>query len=143
VWLKELLDNLGLSSFVKTTGKTGLHVYVPITRTLDYEATHSISETLARHLVQQHPREVTAEWTVDKRVGKVFVDYNQNIRGKTLASIYSPRVLPCAAVSMPLRWEEVGRGVVATVITILTAPERVRAAADWWSGVLHAQEAIV
>src|SRR4030081_2956102 len=82
LWLKEMLDGLGLTSFVKTTGRTGLHIYVPITRKLDYHATHSISETLARFLEQQHPKEVTTEWAVDKRKGKVFADYNQNVRGK-------------------------------------------------------------
>jgi bifunctional non-homologous end joining protein LigD len=139
LWLKEMLDSLGLTSFVKTTGRTGLHVYVPIVRTLDYHATHTVSETIARVLAQQHPREVTIEWAVDKRRGKVFADYNQNVRGKTLASIYSPRVLPWAAVSMPLRWEEVGRGVFPTDFTILTAPERLRSVGDLWEGILEAK----
>jgi bifunctional non-homologous end joining protein LigD len=138
LWLKEELDTLGLKSFAKTTGKTGLHIYVPIMRTLDYHATHTISETLARYLVQQHPKEVTAEWAVDKRRGKVFVDYNQNVRGKTLASIYSPRVLPWAAVSMPVAWDEIGK-VFPTDFTILTAPERLRKVGDLWSGILEAK----
>jgi bifunctional non-homologous end joining protein LigD len=138
LWLKELLDDLGLASFVKTTGKTGLHIYVPIVRSLDYEATHSVSETLARYLVQQHPADVTIEWAVPKRKGKVFADYNQNVRGKTLASIYSPRVLPWAAVSMPIGWEEVGK-VFPTDFTILTAPERLRQVGDLWSGILDAK----
>ncbi len=136
LWLKEMLDSLGLASFVKTTGRTGLHIYLPIKRTLDYHATHTISETLARVLAQQHPREVTIEWAVDKRRGKVFADYNQNVRGKTLASIYSPRVLPWAAVSMPLRWDEVGRGVFPTDFTLLTAPERLRQVGDLWANIL-------
>jgi bifunctional non-homologous end joining protein LigD len=139
LWLRELLDGLGLASFVKTTGKTGLHIYVPIARTLDYHATHSISETLARYLVQMHPREATAEWAVDKRRGKVFVDYNQNVRGKTLASIYSPRVLPWAAVSMPIRWDEVGK-VFPTDFTLLTAPDRLRQVGDLWAGILDARQ---
>jgi bifunctional non-homologous end joining protein LigD len=136
LWLKEMLDGLGLNSFVKTTGRTGLHIYVPIERSLDYHATHTISETLARFLVQQHPKEVTVEWAVDKRKGKVFADYNQNVRGKTLASIYSPRVLPWAAVSMPLRWDEVGK-VFPTDFTILTAPDRLRQVGDLWSEILN------
>jgi bifunctional non-homologous end joining protein LigD len=135
LWLKEMLDDLGLASFVKTTGRTGLHIYVPIERSLDHHATHSISETLARFLAQQHPAQVTTEWAVDKRKGKVFADYNQNVRGKTLASIYSPRVLPWAAVSMPLRWDEVGK-VFPTDFTILTAPDRVRQVGDLWSDIL-------
>ena len=136
LWLKEMLDGLGLTSFVKTTGRTGLHIYVPIERSLDYHATHTISETLARFLVQAHSKEVTIEWAVDKRKGKVFADYNQNVRGKTLASIYSPRVLPWAAVSMPLRWDEVGK-VFPTDFTILTAPERLWQVGDLWSEILN------
>jgi bifunctional non-homologous end joining protein LigD len=139
LWLKEMLDSLGLRSFVKTTGRTGLHIYVPIKRTLDYHATHTVSETLARVLAQQHPREVTVEWVVEKRKGKVFADYNQNVRGKTLASIYSPRVLPWAAVSMPLRWDEVGTSVFPTDFTILTAPERLKQVGDLWAGILEAK----
>jgi len=138
LWLKAMLDELHLSSFVKTTGRTGLHIYVPIKRTLDYHATHSVSETLARFLAQQHPKEVTVEWAVDKRKGKVFADYNQNVRGKTLASIYSPRVLPWAAVSMPLRWDEVGK-VFPTDFTILSAPERLRQVGDLWANILEAK----
>jgi bifunctional non-homologous end joining protein LigD len=139
LWLKEMLDGLGLTGFVKTTGRTGLHIYVPIMRTLDYHETHTISETLARYLAQQHPREVTIEWAVDKRRGKVFADYNQNVRGKTLASIYSPRVLPWAAVSMPLRWDEVGGEVFPTDFTILTAPDRLAQVGDLWAGILDAK----
>jgi bifunctional non-homologous end joining protein LigD len=82
---------------------------------------------------------VTIEWAVDKRKGKVFADYNQNVRGKTLASIYSPRVLPWAAVSMPLRWEEVGSGVFPTDFTILSAPERLQQVGDLWAGILEAK----
>ena len=73
-----------------------------------------------------------------KRRGKVFADYNQNARGKTLASVYSPRVLPSAAVSMPLRWDELG-SVFPTDFTILTAPERLRTVGDLWSILMDAR----
>ncbi len=141
VWLKAVLDSLSLSSFVKTTGKTGLHIYVPILRNLDYSATHAVAETLARYLVQQHPQRVTAEWAVEQRRGKVFVDYNQNVRGKTLASIYSARVLPWAAVSMPLTWSEVEHGgsIFPTDFTILSAPQRLREQGDPWASILDAK----
>jgi len=139
LWLKEILDALSLASFVKTTGRTGLHVYVPIVRNLDYGATHTIAETLARFLAQSHPREVTVEWAVSKRTGKVFADYNQNVRGKTLASIYSPRVLPRAAVSMPIDWQEVG-SVFPTDFTILTAPARLKQRGDLWRDILDRKQ---
>ena len=90
-WLKETLDELDLNAFVKTSGKTGLHVYVPITRRLNYKAVRSAAEIIGKFLVQRHPREITTEWAQEKRTGKVFMDYGQNVRGKTLASVYSPR----------------------------------------------------
>jgi DNA primase len=112
---------------------------VPIQRRLDYDATHAVSETLAGYLERQHPRAVTTAWAVDRRIGKVFADYNQNGRGKTLASIYSPRALPWATVSMPLRWDEVGK-VFPTDFTIRTAPERLRTIGDLWASIHEAAQ---
>ncbi len=139
--LKALLDSISLSSFVKTTGKTGLHIYVPILRTLDYDTVRASCETIGRFLIRQHPRDITMDWTVDKRTGKVFFDHNQNVRGKTLASIYSPRPLPEAAVSMPLRWDELEKDgqLYPTDFTILTAPDRVAKLGDLWADILHAK----
>lgn len=138
LWLKELLDSLSLSSFVKTSGRTGLHVYVPILRQLDYTAARAACETIGRFLLQQHPRDVTMDWTVEKRTGKVFLDHNQNVRGKTLASVYSPRPLPEAAVSMPLRWDEL-RDIYPSDFTILTAPKRLAEVGDLWADILEAK----
>src|SRR5688500_12357612 len=104
--VRELLHGMGLEAIVKTSGKTGLHVFVPIRRTLDFEAARSVSETIGRHLMRQHPKDITLEWSVPKRTGKIFMDYNMNVRGKTLNVAYSPRGAPGAPVSMPLTWEE-------------------------------------
>lgn len=136
--LKELLDGLSLSSFVKTSGRTGLHVYVPILRQFDYDTVRSACETIGHFLLRQRPREITMEWAVDKRAGKVFFDHNQNARGKTLASLYSPRPLPEAAVSMPLRWDELP-DVYPTDFTILTAPDRLAKTGDLWADILEAK----
>ena len=138
LWLKDLLDSLSLSSFVKTSGRTGLHIYVPVLRQLDYTAARAACATIGHFLLRQHPKKVTMEWTVDKRTGKVFFDHNQNARGKTLASIYSPRPSPEAAVSMPLRWDELG-DVYPTDFTILTAPDRMAEVGDLWAGILGAK----
>ena len=105
-WLRELLHSMSLESIVKTSGKTGLHVFVPIRRTLDFDAARQVSELVGRHLMRQHPKDITMEWSVPKRTGKIFMDYNMNVRGKTLNVAYSPRGVPGAPVSMPLTWEE-------------------------------------
>ena len=138
LWLKELLDSASLSSFVKTSGATGLHVYVPALRNYDYRVIRSIAETMGGFLVQSHPREVTMQWAVEKRTGKVFFDANQNARIKNLASAYSPRAKPGAPVSMPLRWDEL-TDIYPTDFTILSAPARIEQRGDLWAHILDAK----
>jgi bifunctional non-homologous end joining protein LigD len=106
--LRELLRSMSLEPLVKTSGKTGLHLFVPIRRSLDFDAARHVSELVGRHLVRLYPREVTMDWSVPKRTGKIFLDHNMNVRGKTLNVAYSPRGLPGAPVSMPLSWERLG-----------------------------------
>ncbi len=139
LWLKELLDAASLSAFVKTSGATGLHVFVPIKRTLDYAAVRSVAETFGNFLVAAHPNEVTMEWRTENRTGKVFFDANQNARIKNLASAYSPRAKPGAPVSMPLRWNDLEK-VYPTDFTILTAPERITSTGDLWAHILEAKQ---
>ena len=107
-WLRELLHDTQLAPIVKTSGKTGLHVFVPIRRTIDFDAARHVSELVGRHLMREHPKVITMEWSIPKRTGKIFMDYNMNVRGKTLNVAYSPRGEPGAPVSMPLTWEELG-----------------------------------
>src|SRR5678816_4461530 len=106
-WLREVLQDMKLDAIVKTSGKTGLHVFVPIKRTIDFDIAREVSELVGRHLMRKHPKDITMEWSVPKRTGKIFMDYNMNVRGKTLNVAYSPRGAPGAPVSMPLSWEAV------------------------------------
>lgn len=138
LWLKDLLDSLSLSSFVKTTGRTGLHIYVPILRQFEYDTVRAACETIGKYLMAAHPRDITMEWSVEKRTGKVFFDHNQNVRGKTLASVYSPRPSPEGAVSMPVRWDEL-KQVYPSDFTILTGADRVSKTGDLWAGILEAK----
>ena len=107
--LKELLDSVGLVSFVKTSGATGVHVYVPVLRQLDYSAIRAAAATIFAELAGRKPRDVTLEWMADRRTGKVFLDANQNARQKSLAAPYSPRAKSGAPVSLPQRWAELGK----------------------------------
>ncbi len=133
--LRELLQGMKLDAIVKTSGKTGLHVFVPIRRTIDFEAARSVSELVGRHLVRQHPKDVTVEWSVPKRIGKIFMDYNMNVRGKTLNVAYSPRGAPGAPVSMPLTWEELGRAHPLD-FRLTNAAERLAKTGDRWKDAL-------
>ncbi|MDO9220185.1 MAG: DNA ligase D [Thiobacillus sp.] len=103
--LREVLQAMGLDPLVKTSGKTGLHVFVPIERTLDFASVREVSGLVGRHLLRQHPQLVTMDWRIARRTGKIFFDYTMNTRTKTLAAAYSPRGQPGAPVSMPLTWE--------------------------------------
>jgi bifunctional non-homologous end joining protein LigD len=137
--LKKIIDELALSAFVKTSGKTGLHVHVPILRRFDYKSVRATAEIIGKYLVQRHPKDITTEWAQEKRRGKIFVDYGQNVRGKTLASAYSPRPAPGAPVSTPLRWEELGK-IYPTDFTLATLPARLKKTGDLWAGIISAKK---
>jgi len=97
------LEELGLDSYVKTSGADGIHILVPIARRSTFEDTYEFAERLSRKLESEHPGEVTTEWLKKKRSG-VLVDHRQNGWGKTIASAYSVRPKPGAPVSTPLHW---------------------------------------
>ena len=139
LWLKELLDAAGLSAFVKTSGATGLHILVPVLRTLDFSAVRSVASTFGAFLVGTHGDVVTMEWDKRKRVGKIFFDANQNGRIRSIAGAYSPRAKPGAPISVPLRWDELLK-VYPTDFTILTAPARYEAVGDLWAHILEAKQ---
>jgi bifunctional non-homologous end joining protein LigD len=130
--VKEVLDSLTLPSFVKTSGATGVHVVVPLQRTLDFAATRAAANTLAKELVARHPRLLTAEWDTRKRRGKVFLDANQNARHKAIAAPYSPRALPGAPVSMPISWAKLPTAQLGE-FSIKNARAVVNAGGDEWA----------
>jgi len=140
-WLRALLKEMSLQAIVKTSGKTGLHVFVPIERTVTFDEARHICETVGRHLMREHPREITMEWAVEKRTGKIFIDYNMNVRGKTLNVAYSPRGVPGAPVSMPLTWEEL-EAAEPMDFTINTVPPRLEKNGDRWHDVLELKQSL-
>jgi len=140
-WLRELLQSMGLDCIVKTSGKTGLHVFVPIQRTLDFDAARRVCEMVGRHLVRQHPQDITMEWSIPKRTGKIFVDYQMNARGKTLNVAYSPRGLPGAPVSMPLAWEELEKAHPLD-FRLTNVAERLVALGDRWRDALQRKQSL-
>jgi bifunctional non-homologous end joining protein LigD len=140
-WLRELLAQMSLVPVVKTSGKTGLHVFVPIRRTIDFEAAREVSQLVGGHLKRLHPADITLEWSVPKRTGKIFMDYNMNVRGKTLNVAYSPRGEPGAPVSMPLTWEELARAHPLD-FRIANAAARVAESGDRWAGILERKQSV-
>ncbi len=139
--LRELLQSMSLEAIVKTSGKTGLHVFVPIRRTLDFDAARHMSELVGRHLVRKHLKDVTVEWSVPKRTGKIFMDYNMNVRGKTLNVAYSPRGAAGAPVSMPLTWDELAKAHPLD-FRLTNAAERLARAGDRWRDALTRKQSL-
>jgi bifunctional non-homologous end joining protein LigD len=127
--LKELLDQLGLKSFPKTSGGKGFHVLVPLDRRSTYEDSRSFAEVVAGAIARAHPKLATTEWSKARRRG-VLIDANQNGEGKTIASAYSVRPKPGAPVSTPLQWDEVNEKLNPAIYTMDVVLERVRLHGD-------------
>jgi bifunctional non-homologous end joining protein LigD len=134
--IRELLDELGLPGYVKTSGADGIHVVAPITRRSTFKQTYDFAERASRLLESRHPGLVTTEWLKKKRSG-VLVDHRQNGHGKTIASVYSVRPKPGAPVSTPLRWEELTEDVRPRSFGMREALERVKRDGDLFAPVLE------
>jgi bifunctional non-homologous end joining protein LigD len=133
--LEAMLAGIGLAAFVKTSGKTGLHVIVPIRRTLRFDAVREMARFIGDRLMRAHPQEITLDWEVKKRTGKVFVDVNMNVRGKSMTAPLSQRGLAGAPLSMPLSWRELDEANPLD-FRITTVPALVKKRGDAWGGWL-------
>jgi bifunctional non-homologous end joining protein LigD len=138
--VREALDALGMTVLAKTTGSSGIHLYVPIVRGPSQKQVWTFAKGLARVMESRAPKLVTAEYRVAQRPrGRVLVDYNQNAWGRTLASVYSVRPSPRAAVSTPMTWAEVERGIEIDDFRIDNVPARVKKLGDLWKPLLAAR----
>ena len=134
-WVREELDALKAQGFPKTSGAGGLHVYVPMPPDTPYEAGLLFCQIVATMVAKKHPRSATIERSIKARGSRVYVDYLQNIRGKTLASAYSARASEFAGVSTPLTWDEVDAGVSPKDFTVKNFAERIAAVGDLWAAL--------
>jgi bifunctional non-homologous end joining protein LigD len=136
--VRDALESLKMRPLVKTTGSKGLHVYVPIVRGPHQKDVWTFAKALALELASRHRDLITAEYRVANRpAGRVLVDYNQNRWGSTLASVYSVRPRPDAAVSTPLTWKEVERGARIEDFTLRNVPARLNKVGDLWKPLLQ------
>jgi len=133
--LNVLLERLGLAGYLKTSGATGIHLYVPLDPEYPYRRVRRFVETLGRMVAAADPDNATMEWDIPKRGPKVFIDHNQNVAGKTIASVYSVRPRPGAPVSTPILWDELDR-FRPEMSTIATVWERLRRYSDLFAPVL-------
>ena len=133
-WVKAELDRLGLRAALKTSGSTGLHIFLPLPARTSNEAALLIAQLVATRVASAHPREATVERTVSARPkATVYVDYLQNVLGKSVAAAYAVRARPGATVSTPLEWDELTSKLDPRDFTIGTVGERFARVGDIWS----------
>ncbi len=139
--LRDLLADLGLVSFVKTSGGKGLHIVVPMVRRSSWEQAKAFTAAVVREMVRREPQRYVATISKWARTGRIFVDYLRNVRGATCVSAYSTRARPGAAVSTPLHWEELDPH--PTVYTIQSVPRRLASLRhDPWDGFFEQRQSI-
>lgn len=129
--LRAVLAEAGLEAYIKTSGNRGLHVFAPIEPVREFLDVRHAVIAAARELERRMPEAVTTAWWKEERGEKVFVDFNQANRDRTMAGAYSPRALAHAPVSTPVAWDELPE-VDPQDFTVLTAPERLRTSGDPW-----------
>ena len=133
-WIRDELASLEVTAVPKTSGSSGLHIYIPLPPETSYESGQLFCQIIATVVAAKHPKAATVERKVKARPrATVYVDFLQNILGKTLATAYSARASEFAGVSTPLTWDEVDAGVDPRDFTIVSAPARFREVGDLWS----------
>ena len=139
--VKEGLESLGVKSFPKTSGATGLHILVGITPEYDFEEVHTWVIAVDRVLTERRPDLFSMDYTRSRRTEKVLLDHNQVGYGRTTASIYSVRPLPGAPVSTPLTWAEVETGkIIPDLFTIKTLPARLESIGDLAANLIDSSQ---
>jgi bifunctional non-homologous end joining protein LigD len=123
-WVRETLDALGLPALVKTSGKRGLHVHVPVERRYSPGVLRGFALAIGRATVAAHPRELTVEMRKARRHGRLLVDWSRNGEQQTAVSAWSPRATPQATVATPLAWDEVDADLDPAALTISSVPQR-------------------
>lgn len=130
---KTVCEEIGLEAFPKTSGSSGIHVYLPLKRTNNYESVAEFSRLLASEIAQRAPKIATVERAIVRRKrDQVYVDWMQNARGKSLASVLTARAKPKATVSMPLTWKQVEQGVKISDFTVKNVPALLKKSGNAW-----------
>ena len=131
--LRDVLSEVGLEAYVKTSGNRGLHVFAPIEPTHEFLDVRHAVIAAGRELERRMPEQVTMSWWKEERGERVFIDFNQANRDHTMAGAYSPRALPGATVSTPVHWDELD-GLDPAAFTVRSIPKRLDEIGDPWAG---------
>ena len=130
--LRSVLAEAGLEAFIKTSGNRGLHMFAPIEPTHEFLDVRHAVIAAAREIERRMPKQVTTSWWKEERGERIFVDFNQANRDRTMAGAYSPRALPHASVSCPIGWDELETADPKN-FTIATVPDRLKSTGDPWA----------
>ena len=136
---RDLLAELGLTGYPKTTGRNGIHIYLRLLPRYDSIVVREAAVALARELERRHPESMTWQWWKEERGQRVFVDYNQNAPHKTVLGAWSARPRPGAQVSTPFAWDEL-ESIDQAELTIATVPARVAERGDPWQAADELQD---
>lgn len=140
---KKVCDEIGLNAFPKTSGSSGIHIYLPLKPTNDYESVAEFAKLLAGEVANRAPKIATVERSLAKRKpDQVYVDWMQNARGKSLASIFTTRAKPKATVSMPLTWKQIEKGVKISDFTLKNVPTLVEKNGNPWADFFAARQTL-
>jgi bifunctional non-homologous end joining protein LigD len=141
--VKEVADEIGLQAFPKTSGSSGIHIYVPLKPANEYEKVAEFARLFASEVAQRAPKIATVERTIAKRKStQVYVDWMQNARGKSLAAVFTARAKPKAPVSMPLTWKQIEQGVKIQDFTIVNVPELLKKKGNAWSDFFKSRQTL-
>jgi bifunctional non-homologous end joining protein LigD len=131
--MRDVLKDLKLTGYPKTSGSSGVHIYVPLRPRYEYEEVAEFAEAVSNRVVEREPKIATVERRIaERKKDQIYVDWQQNARGKSAASVYSVRAKPGATVSTPVTWREIARGVEISDFTIKTLPARLKKRGDLW-----------
>ena len=141
--VKEVAEEIGLQVFPKTSGSSGMHIYIPLKATNGYEQVAEFAKLFAGEVARRAPKIATVERTIAKRKStQVYVDWMQNARGKSLASVFTARAKPKASVSMPLTWKQITQGVKIADFTITNVPELLKKKGDAWATFFESRQTL-
>jgi len=133
---KEILDGMGVPSYCKTSGSTGLHIYIPLGNKYTYEQSKEFARVIVKLVHQELPKITSIERSIKDRKGRMYLDFLQNRPHATIASPYSVRPKPGATVSTPLHWEEVKKGLKMSNFTIFNVLDRLKSEGDFFKPVM-------
>jgi len=133
---RQVLESAGITSYPKTSGSTGIHIYFPLGAKYDYEHSKEFARVIVQHVHEEIPSYTSLERTVSARKGRMYLDFLQNRPQATIAAVYSVRPKPGATVSTPLDWDEVKKGLKMSDFTIKNVPDRLKETGDLYKPVL-------